>query len=282
MKNHAQSIRNRLVALGQRENIWFNYLIVRFLHERLLYRLSVSPYADKFCLKGGALLYALEGISARQTRDLDLLGRQLSNEPENIKQCFTEILVISCEEDGVIFDVESLQVSEIVKEGNYKGIRLEFWARLGQIKEKMQVDIGFGDAVIPAPVLMEFPTLLDLPSPKVHAYSTESIIAEKFHAMIYLGELNSRMKDFYDVYHLLSPGKFDPPMLRQAIIETFENRATELPKTIPMFSPEFSQNGDRQKLWATFLRKAKLAELNFEEVIKHIETEISLLLKGMV
>lgn len=278
MKNPAQSIRNRLVALGKRENIWFNYLIVRFLHERLLYRLSASSYADKFCLKGGALLYALEGVSARQTRDLDLLGRQLSNEPENIKLCFAEILVIPCEEDGVIFDVESLQVSEIVKEGNYKGTRLEFWARLGQIKEKMQVDIGFGDTVIPASILMDFPTLLDLPMPKVHAYSVESVIAEKFHAMIYLGELNSRMKDFYDVYHLLRPEKFDSSVLRQAIIETFENRATEVPKAGSIFLPEFSQNDERQKLWITFLKKSKLAELNFEEVITYIEMEISRLL----
>jgi len=274
MKNHAQSIRNRLFALGKRENIWFNYLIVRFLHERLLYRLSVSPYADKFCLKGGALLYALEGMSARQTRDLDLLGRNISNEAENIKQCFTKILSIICEEDGVVFDLENLEATEIVKEGNYKGTRLEFWAQLGQIKEKMQVDIGFGDIVIPAPKLMDFPTLLDLPSPRVQAYSVESVIAEKFHAMIYLGEINSRMKDFYDVYHLLRPNKFDPALLRQAIAETFEHRETELPNTTPVFSAIFSQDENRQRLWNVFLKKSKLENIAFDEVVQYIGKEI--------
>lgn len=274
MKNYAISVRNRLTALGLREKIWFNYLIVRFLHERLLYRLSISQYADKFCLKGGALLYALEGISARQTRDLDLLGRHLSNAPTYLKQCFIEILSIDYEQDGVVFDVTTIVASEIVKEGNYKGTRLEFIAKLGQIREKMQVDIGFGDTVIPAPIQMQFPVLLDFPSPEILAYSVETVIAEKFHAMISLGELNSRMKDFYDLYHLLRPGKFDSTVLFQAIEETFENRGTVLPQNTILFSTDFAINEDRLKLWMAFLKKSKLESLDFEVVVQHIEQEI--------
>jgi predicted nucleotidyltransferase component of viral defense system len=274
MKNYAVSVRNRLTTLGQRENIWFNYLIVRFLHERLLYRLSISQYADKFCLKGGALLYALEGISARQTRDLDLLGRHLSNAPAYLKQCFIEILSIDYEQDGVFFDATTIVASEIVKEGNYKGTRLEFIAKLGQIREKMQVDIGFGDTVIPAPVQMQFPVLLDFPSPEILAYSVETVIAEKFHAMISLGELNSRMKDFYDLYHLLRPGKFDSAVLTKAIAETFENRGTVLPQNTILFSSEFAINEDRLKLWTAFLRKSRLESLDFEDVVQYIQQEI--------
>lgn len=274
MKNYAASVRSKLVELGRRENIWFNHLVMRFLHERLLYRLSVSKYAPHFCLKGGALIYAFEGISARQTRDLDLLGRHFSNDPERLKSCFSEILSISFEQDGVLFDTSSIETGEIVKEGNYRGVRLEFWATLGQIREKMQVDIGFGDVVVPHPISMEFPTLLDLPAPEIQAYSVETVISEKFHAMTQLGELNSRMKDFYDLYCLLRPGKFDPGVLPIAIAETFKTRGTTLPKGSELFPRDFHSKEDRIKQWTAFLKKSRLPELDFEQVIKHIQEEM--------
>jgi predicted nucleotidyltransferase component of viral defense system len=274
MKNYAASVRSKLVELGRRENIWFNHLVMRYLHERLLYRLSVSNYAPNFCLKGGALIYAFEGISARQTRDLDLLGRHFSNDPEGLKSCFSEILSISYEPDGVLFDASSIEAGEIIKEGNYKGVRLEFWAILGQIREKMQVDIGFGDVVVPHPVNMEFPTLLDLPAPEIQAYSVETVISEKFHAMTQLGELNSRMKDFYDLYCLLRPEKFDPSVLPLAIAETFKTRGTPLPKSDELFPPDFHSKEDRIRQWAAFLKKSRLPDLDFELVIKHIQMEM--------
>jgi predicted nucleotidyltransferase component of viral defense system len=274
MKNYAESVRTRLNELGRRENIWFNYLITRYLHERFLYRLSKSSYTDNFCLKGGALLYALEGISARQTRDLDLLGRHLSNAPENLKSCFEEILSIEFENDGVVFDIASLSTSEITKEGNYKGTRLEFWAILGQIREKMQVDVGFGDIVVPAPVLMQFPTLLDLPAPEIQAYSVETVIAEKFHAMIQLGELNSRMKDYYDLHCLLRPDRINPEVLPIAINETFKARGSTLSTDTISFLSAFVTNEDRRKQWVAFLKKSRLDPIDFEEVVNFIQKEI--------
>lgn len=272
MKNHAASIRAKLYKLSQSEGIWFNFLTTRYFHERLLFRLSRSIYADNFCLKGGALLYALEGISARQTRDLDLLGRHISNLPASIKVCISEILVLEFEEDGVLFDMQTLTTSEIVKEGNYRGVRVEVIGLLGQIREKLQIDIGFGDAIIPSPVLMRYPTLLDLPGPEVLAYSVESVIAEKFHAMVYLGELNSRMKDFYDLYRLLRPGKFDEVVLVEAISETFKTRNTVLPTAPIVFSSTFPEDENRKRLWRSFLVKSRLDEIPLEEVISHIRT----------
>lgn len=272
MKDYAASIRARLYNLSQREGIWFNFLTTRYFHERLLFRLSRSQYADNFCLKGGALLYALEGISARQTRDLDLLGRHISNLPASIGACLTEILVLDFEEDGVLFDIQTLTTSEIVKEGNYRGVRVEVVGQLGQIREKLQIDIGFGDAVVPAPVAMRYPTLLELPRPEIFAYSVESVIAEKFHAMVYLGELNSRMKDFHDLYRLLQPGKYNEKVLVQAISETFKTRETDMPPHPVIFSPTFPEDEGRIRLWRSFLAKSRLDELSLAEVITHIHT----------
>lgn len=272
MKAYAASIRAKLYNLSQSEGVWFNFLTTRYFHERLLFRLSRSEYVDNFCLKGGALLYALEGISARQTRDLDLLGRRMSNLPDSIKACVSEILALEFEEDGVLFDIQTLTTSEIVKEGNYRGVRVEVVGRLGQIREKLQIDIGFGDAIVPAPVRMRYPTLLDLPGPEVLAYSVESVIAEKFHAMVYLGELNSRMKDFYDLYRLLQPGKFDASVLMQAISETFKTRKTTLSPNIAVFSTAFSEDENRRRLWRSFLAKSRLDEIPLKVVVSHIQT----------
>jgi len=281
MKNFADSVRTRLTELGKRENIWFNHLITRYLHERFLFRLSVSEFADNFCLKGGVLIYALQGISARQTKDLDLLGLHLSNDPNYLKKCFAEILSKEFAPDAVVFDTSVIQTGEITKEGNYRGVRLEFVARLGQIKEKIQVDVGFGDVVIPAPVRMQFPTLLELPAPQIQAYSAETVIAEKFHAMAQLGEINSRMKDFYDLYNLLRPGKYDPSTLPLAVSETFKTRGSKIPTDPVLFPSGFSTNEDRRKLWTAFLKRSRLDPLNFEEVVNHIQANMKPVLDSL-
>lgn len=270
MKNYAASVRAKLYNLSQVEGVWFNFLITRYFHERLLFRLSRSSYADNFCLKGGTLLYALEGISARQTRDLDLLGRHIDNLPSNIEACFAEILKLDFQEDGVRFDLETIVISEIVKEGDYRGVRVSVVAHLGQIREKLQIDIGFGDSIVPAPIHIRYPVILDLPVPEILAYSVESVIAEKFHAMIYLGELNSRMKDFHDLYRLLQPGKFDESVLIQALSETFKTRKTIIPPDPVVFSEMFAKNENRIRLWKSFLAKSRLDEIPLQEVVAHI------------
>jgi predicted nucleotidyltransferase component of viral defense system len=270
MKNYAESIRAQLMKIANQEGVWFNHLITRYLHERLLYRLSQSQYTDNFCLKGGALFYALEGITARPTKDLDLLGRHVSNDPAHLQKIFLEILALDFQGDGVMFDGASIETTEIVKQGNYKGTRLTVVSRLGQIREKIQIDIGFGDRVIPFPIRMRYPTLLDMPSPDILTYSVETVIAEKFHAMINLGELNSRMKDFYDIFRLLQSEKYDTGILSDAISETFKTRSSEIPTEHAVLLPEFGRDTNRQKQWEIFLMKSRLEPLNFTIIHMYI------------
>jgi hypothetical protein len=156
----------------------------------------LSTYSRHFCLKGGALLYALEREKSRPTLDIDLLGIQLSNDASSLTNAFYEVCSVPYPDDGIVFDLSTLATSEITKEGSYSGIRVKIAVQLGNIRQVMQVDIGFGDVITAGPVSMEYPTLLAMAPPKVQAYSVETVIAEKFEAMIDLAEMNSRMKDF--------------------------------------------------------------------------------------
>lgn len=270
MKNYAASVRAKLTVVANRENVRFQQIVMRFLHERLLYRLAQSRFSENFCLKGGTLFYAMEGLTARPTKDLDLLGRKISNTPEHLGTVFQEICEIVCEADGVVFEKDKIEVSEIVKEGDYRGTRILLSVQLGQIREKIQVDIGFGDKIVPRPVHMIFPVILDLPAPELLCYSIESVIAEKFHAMIALSEINSRMKDFYDLSRLLQPGRYDPETLKSAVKETFQTRQTKYPVAHPLFTIDFGENAKRQQQWKVFLQKSKLSEIDFREVHRQI------------
>jgi predicted nucleotidyltransferase component of viral defense system len=261
MRDYAESVRARLTKIAQQQDIRFNLLVLRYLHERFLFRLSQSQYAENFCLKGGTLFYALEGMSARSTKDLDLLGQQIGNQPEKLILVFKGICSALFEEDGVFFDISTMQASEIVKDGDYRGTRIELTVRLGQIRERLQID-----AVVPRPVLMVYPTILDMPAPLIYCYSVETIIAEKFHAMISRGEINSRMKDFYDVYRLLPPGKHNSETLEQSIRATFAARQTPYVKNHVLFSNQFASDISRLTQWKSFLNKSKLEALDFTEV----------------
>ena len=261
MKNHIVSIQARLRNLAQADGKNYQLILVRYFQERLIYRLSVSNYCDHFCLKGGALLYALAQNTSRPTLDIDFLGVKISSEQSYLKHIFTEICQKAIEQDGVIFNVESLVTSEIVKEGKYSGVRIKIEAFLGNIRQTLQIDIGFGDVVIPKPVFMVYPTLLAMNPPHIWAYSIESIIAEKFEAMIDLAETNSRMKDFYDIFHLLQANTVQKDTLKKAIVETFKNRRTETQFPHPIFSADFAQNERRLIQWQAFLRKSKLEQI---------------------
>jgi predicted nucleotidyltransferase component of viral defense system len=201
---HPVSIRAALFNLAKREGLIFQFVVIRYLHERLLYRLSVSEYASMFFLKGGALLYALEGLHTRPTVDIDMLAKHVNNDKERVKAIFRTICEIGYDADCVVFDSGSIVAGGIAENSKYGGVRLCINARFDTVRQRLQVDIGFGDIVTPAPVTLIYPTLLDkLESPEIKAYSIETVIAEKFQAMIDLGTFNSRMKDFYDVYVLL-------------------------------------------------------------------------------
>jgi predicted nucleotidyltransferase component of viral defense system len=275
MSNRAVSIRARLLNLAKREGIDFQLIIIRFLHERLLYRLSISEYSQQLILKGGAFIYAMQGLKSRPTIDVDLLGTQISNDIEALCEVFKQICAIGSE-DEVKFNPESVIGELITQQDKYNGIRLYIDATFHTVRQRIQIDVGFGDIVIPVVQKLEYPILLDdMQVPIIQAYSKETVIAEKFQAMIELSVANSRMKDFYDVYKLLADNKFDDPTLEEAIKATFENRETSYTENHALFSADFATNPQRKRSWTAFLNKINRdKELEFEEVMRLISKKL--------
>ena len=271
-KGSAKSIRTALKHIADVENIDFQVIVTRYFHERLLFRVANSEYADKFFLKGGALLYAIEGLYIRPTLDIDMLAKRVSNDKEQLKQIFRTICSIKYEDDCVVFDIEKMETENIIDEDKYNGIRVLVDAMFDTIRQRLQIDIGFSDVITPAPINLTYPVLLDeLTKPELQAYSIETIIAEKFHAMITLGTFNSRMKDFYDVYILLKNNDVRDIHLKAAILQTFNNRKTDFAKEHELFSESFHLNQNRQTLWLAFLSKMKITEnLEFTFVVNNI------------
>jgi predicted nucleotidyltransferase component of viral defense system len=257
MKNLSASLRARLLYLAKSEDLSFQLVIIRYLQERLLYRLSVSPYSKSFYLKGGALMYAFGGNKTRFTLDIDLLGKAIANNTQTIKSAFSEIASTVCPSDGVVFNPKTIQAEEISEQNKYNGIRIFIDASFHTIKQRLQVDVGFGDEIIPTPnSTIDYPVLLsDLEVPNLLAYSTETQIAEKFQAIIELSLANSRMKDFDDVYKLLSTRIYDEHNLAESIRITFSNRNTTYTKNHSLFTEEFFSNPNRTKMWKAFLNK---------------------------
>lgn len=275
MKNSAESIRARLLNLSKKENIEFQVLISRFLHERLLYRISISEFSKRFVLKGGAFMYAIQGIKTRPTTDVDLLGQQIANDVETLCDTFRKICCTESS-DEVYFLPESIHGVPIAEQEKYNGVRVFVDTEFGSIRQRLQVDIGFGDIVTPENLQLEYPVLLDgMEIPVVRAYSVETVIAEKFQAMIELSLFNSRMKDFYDIYKLLVNKNYNADLLQQAIISTFKNRETSYVKEHSLFTPEFATDNQRKQNWAAFLRKIKRdLDLSFDVVMQVITTNL--------
>jgi len=270
IKNRSASIKARLMNLARAEKIDFDSLLLRYFQERLLYRLSISDFSDRFVLKGGLLLICLKMPKYRPTKDIDFLAEQIKNDINEIENIFVSIAEMPCN-DGVKFIPSSISSERIKEDADYEGIRLKIDGTLGQARKRLQVDIGFGDIITPEATLIEFPSLLDDP-PKVKVYSVESIISEKFEAMIKLAMANSRMKDFYDVYFLSSSHNFKGNELKKAIETTFQRRKTPMPDNPLIFRPEFHRDKERQKMWTAFLRKSRLHDVNqeFSEVMHRI------------
>jgi predicted nucleotidyltransferase component of viral defense system len=269
-KNLAASIAARLRKLARERNEDLQLVLTRYGLERLLYRLSLSPYRDDFVLKGAMLFHAWAEAPHRPTRDLDLLCRG-DNSVEHLVTVFRTI----CEqpvdaEDALVFNAASVRGEEIRESKEYQGLRLTFEARLANIRIPIQIDIGFGDVVTPGPMEIEFPTLLELPAPVLQAYSRETVIAEKFQAMVMLGTINTRMKDFFDLWVLSREHEFDGTTLAAAIGATFERRRTELPAQVPTaLSQDFAADAAKQTQWRAFLQRGKLSMggESFPEVI---------------
>lgn len=262
------SLQDKLRNIAKSTGKDFQLILTRYFQERLLFRLSQSVHNEHFCLKGGALLYAFERETSRPTLDLDLLSLKIRMDKARFADIFREICKISFPDDGVQFDAEKIGVAEIMEQRRYAGLQIKIPVSLGNMKQLMKIDIGFGDVVTPPPAKMTYPTLLDMAAPEIKAYSPETVIAEKFEAMIDLAESNSRMKDFYDVYQLLSQKRYDPDTLKLAVVQTFQNRQTVLKPSHPLFAPDFVQDPSRKQLWAFFLKRTKLDEsLGFEAVV---------------
>jgi predicted nucleotidyltransferase component of viral defense system len=276
-QGNAKSIRAALRNIADRENIQFQLIVTRYLHERLLYRLSVSEYAKNFYLKGGTLLYAFEGLHTRPTMDIDMLVKHIDNDKNKIKQVFETICQINYADDCVIFNTNSLAVADIAEDAKYSGVRLLIDAGFDTIKQCLQIDFGFSDNIT-NPIDLNFPVLMEeFDMPRLKAYSIETVIAEKFHAMIALGTNNSRMKDFYDVYNLLKNNKITEVNLHNAIQETFSNRNTTYIENHELFSELFYQNASRKIRWKAFLRKIKAENLDFEDVVRYITNKLSII-----
>lgn len=238
LKNVAVSVRERLKNRAKADQREYNAVLLQYFQERFLYRLSMSPYKSNFILKGAFLFLAFDMPRSRPTMDVDFLGMNTSNEPENIRKIIQDVLSIDAE-DGVVFISESIKVERITEAKNYHGLRLRFMATMDTIQRMTQIDLGFGDQPLPQPKIIEFPTLLDMPAPFVLAYHPVNVIAEKFEAIISLQILNSRLKDFFDIYFLATRIKFNSDELITAIQTTFKNRGTDIENRIHIFSNVF-------------------------------------------
>jgi len=271
VKNKAASVRARLMNIARAEKIDFDFLLLRYFQERFLYRLAISEFSDRFILKGGLLLICLKMPRSRPTKDIDFLAKEVKNDPVEIEHIFRSITAISCN-DGVIFNSSSLISEQIKENADYEGIRIKIDATLDQARKKLQMDIGFGDVIIPRAILIEFPTLLDENPPKIRVYSMESIISEKFEAMVKLAMVNSRIKDFYDIYTLSVSYSFQSDRLKKAIESTFKRRKTFIPDNLLVFRLEFHRDEEKQKQWSAFLRKSRLYDVNqgFNEIMERI------------
>lgn len=275
-KNLGKSIRTRLLNLAKEEKQEYMKVLVRYLHERLLFRVSASPYKSHLLLKGSALLFALDGFKARPTIDIDLLGERISNDRENLKEVFHKICAIECKDDGVTFDAASLELEPIAVEKRYPGTCVKVVAHLDTIAQQVSVDIGFGDVVSPCPLYLDYPLLLpDVPAVELYAYSLEMLIAEKFHAMVDRDESNSRMKDFFDVYQLLTNHKIDRELLAEAIAGTFKNRNTPYRENLALFTEKFATDAIRNIWWEAFLKRIRWKErIEFSVVMKCIKENL--------
>jgi len=265
--NYAQSIKARLLNMADGDNKKYQQLIVRFFHERLLYRLSKSEFRERFILKGGALLYAFEEFIPRPTLDIDFMGRRIDNDKTNILTAFRKIASMSYPEDGITFHTETLTADDITVENKYPGIRISMVANIGSYRQNLIFDIGFGDVIVPRPQVLEYPTLFDaMEEPDILAYSLETVVAEKFQTMIDRGRFNSRMKDYFDLYRIFSVHKFDNVLLSEAIKATFENRGTEFVEGHDFFSVDFGKDTMLNQQWMNYVHKMKLDLPSFPEI----------------
>ena len=269
--NLPASVHQRLLNRARETRQRFNDLLQHFALERFLYRLSRSEYADRFILKGALMLAVWQVPRSRPTLDIDLLGRT-NNSIEEMVALIRAVCRQEVAPDGITFDANTVVGEQIADEAEYAGVRLRFKGTLGNAAVTLQIDIGFGDVVIPPAVVVEYPTLLDFPAPRLLGYSRESAVAEKFHVMTSLGLLTSRMKDFFDVWLLSHHFDFAGDTLARAIRATFARRNTAVARAPEILSASFAEDVTKTTQWRAFLRRSQLTDVpqNLPEVVAHL------------
>ena len=268
-RNMGASIRQRLLNLSRANGPPFDILLTRYVLERLLYRLTLTPHASRFILKGAMLVTTWFPDPHRQTRDLDLLGFGDSN-PDVILAAFREICAIPLD-DGVEINAAGLRADLIREALEYGGLRLRTIATVASARIAIVIDIGFGDATEPGIEEVVLPVLLDLPAPRLRAYARETVVAEKFQAMVVLGLANSRYKDFYDLWALSCAFAFDDDRLARAIRATFDRRRTEIPTLPPdALTPAFADDPTKRQQWANYIEDLGSPDLDLRRVTSEL------------
>ena len=269
-KNIPASVRQRLLNRSRKERRPFGELLQYYAMERFLYRLSVSPYKDHFILKGALMLQVWGSTGVRSTMDIDLLGKTSNKEAIIVSQIW-DILQIGIDDDGIFFDTASITSERITEDANYEGIRIRFQGSLENAKIYMQIDIGFGDIVYPEYEEHSLPVILDMPIPRLLCYSRESAIAEKLETMIKRGNINSRIKDFYDIWLLSRQYDFYGNRLSEAIRLTCKQRGTSLPVTLHISKDDFIDA--KQVQWTAFRKRLQQEHVpaSFQDILSAIE-----------
>lgn len=272
VKNLAASVQGRLQNRARETKRPFQELLQYFAMERFLYRFSKSPHRSRFILKGALMLHVWDAPLARATKDVDFLG-SLDNSLENLAHVVREVCATEVEPDGMLFDPDTVKAERIKEDADYEGVRVRFVGLLGKARAAMQIDVGFGDVVTPGAETITYPALLDFPAAELSGYPRETVVAEKFQAMVYLRTVNSRMKDFYDIWLLAGQFSFDGKVLAKAVNATFANRETALDVAPIAFTLEFTAQSSTLAQWSAF--RSRLSHEQVPEKLSDVVTVLA-------
>ena len=280
-RNLTASVRARLFDKAKKDGVNFQRLLVRYALERLLYRLSISPEKDHFLLKGALLFDLWYDVPLRPTRDIDLLGFGLAEIP-HLVAVFEGICLLEVD-DGISFEFNSLKAEEIRKESNYSGTRLTLTGVIDNAKCPVQIDIGFGDAVTPAPELAIYPVMFDdMPAPSLRVYPRYTVVAEKLEAIITLGMANTRMKDYFDLWVILRDTPLDQKILSKAVVATLTNRRTKMPNGFPVgLSEQFWEDNQKIIQWSAFVNRNNLTAQSLGLTVRYLRDTLAFIFQGM-
>lgn len=280
IKDLASSVQARLQNIAKETGRPYSEVLQYYGMERFLYRFSRSEYANQFILKGALMFAVWQVLERRMTLDIDFLARY-DNQIKAIEELIGDVCKVPVISDGLVFDSTGVKGKKIKENADYEGVRVKFRGFLGRSRITMQIDVAFGDVIYPKPGFVDYPVILDFPKPRIKGYPVEGVVSEKFEAIVKLGSLNSRMKDFYDLWLMLRQFNFDGIRLMRAIKRTFVHRKTPLPEHRPVFAEEiYDERSDRQTLWRAFLKKGGIRHA--PEKLVNVAIEIEKFLIGPI